>query len=47
LGVPKGKSLLDLLMLLMLAGAFAGAMGYVRGCARLTQNGKSLADRHS
>jgi hypothetical protein len=34
-------------MLLLLAVAFAGSVGYVRGCAHLTQNGNSLSDRHS
>jgi hypothetical protein len=31
------KAMFDVLMLALLAGAFAGAVGYVRACASLTR----------
>jgi hypothetical protein len=34
---PETNAMLDLLMLLLLAVAFAGGAGYVRACADLTR----------
>jgi hypothetical protein len=42
---PKGQIVFDLLMLVLLAVAFAGAVGYVRACDDLTLTGNAGANK--